>query len=118
MKASRESRGDHRRDMPPPLREGASKRPRSAYFRVTRPIYITDTLSIEESKQLRRMDKNEFFEVEEGPKRETSVGVDRVRGRALKDGSAGWVTMSANTGNSAPFMVPASADELANIAAT
>merc|ERR1712217_376301 len=75
------------------------------YYRVMRPIYITDTHSIEDSKQVRKMEVNEIFEVEEGPKQDASIGVDRVRGRALRDGSAGWVTTASNMNRSAPFLV-------------
>merc|ERR1711972_989512 len=43
------------------------------------------------------------FEVHEGPKIDNSVGVNRIRGSALKDGSTGWATLAPNQGE--PFLV-------------
>jgi len=55
------------------------------------------------SDKVRQLAKGELFEVLEGPV-DSEDGVKRVRGRALRDGSAGWVTLKA--GEDAPFLKP------------
>jgi len=87
--------GDKPRDVPRLLR---------IFCRAFRPIYITDSFSIEDSKQLRKMEVGEIFEVEEGPKKESAMGVERVRGRAVKDGTSGWVTVAPNMAKAPPFL--------------
>lgn len=67
-----------------------------------RPIYITDTLAIEGGAQLRKFELGEILEIEEGPRHETKMQLERVRGRALKDGVSGWVTVSSLICKGAP----------------
>jgi len=68
------------------------------YYRVAKETLITTQMAIREGKTLRRLDVDEVFAVYEGPIKDASLGILRVRGRALKDGSQGWATEVGNTG--------------------
>jgi len=63
-----------------------------------KPLVVSDGLSVQDCRQLRRMDEGEILEVLEGPKEDKIVGVTRVRGRAWRDGLEGWATVSGNGG--------------------
>jgi len=62
------------------------------FRRCTKVVAITETLDIE-SKQVRKLGLGELFEIYEGPKEDLETKVQRVRGRALKDGTEGWVAV-------------------------
>merc|ERR1712151_819191 len=68
------------------------------YYKVVKNIVLSDSLFIEQSKQIRRMDTGEVLEVSAGPKLDPSIGIYRVQGRALKDGVIGWATIAGNQG--------------------
>lgn len=59
---------------------------------------LTEGVSVGERKVLRRLMPGEFFDVYEGPRLEEECRVLRVRGKALKDGMQGWVSVSSNKG--------------------
>ena len=46
-----------------------------------------------DAEAIRTLDVGELFKVLEGPKEEKSGIVQRLRGRALKDGIEGWLTL-------------------------
>lgn len=68
------------------------------YYKVIKEAVLTDVMVIKESKSVRRLEVGEIFEVLEGPEKEEQSQVDRVRGRALKDGSEGFATVAGNQG--------------------
>lgn len=51
------------------------------------------------SKELRTMQPGEVLEVLEGPRQEPALTSQRVRGKAMKDGKQGWVTLTDSCGN-------------------
>jgi len=59
---------------------------------------ITDGLSIANSKTIRNISQGEVIEVREWPKKEADAEVLRVKGKAKKDGTIGWVTVAGNAG--------------------
>lgn len=67
-------------------------------------IAITSAFDFSEAKTLRKLELGEVFEVLEGPVEDTETGVSRVRGRALRDGVTGWVSVKGNQGT--PFLKP------------
>jgi len=83
------------------------KRINRYYMLVVKEIVLTDNHKIDQSKQLRKFTVGEVLEVTEGPKLEATIGIQRVRVRAFKDGLVGWVTVSGNAG--VTFLVPCGA---------
>lgn len=84
---------------------GAGSIPKDTLFRlvlkhyvVVKETVVTTEMAIKESKSIRRLDVEEIIEVHEGPLKDESSGVMRLRGRAIKDGQAGWTTVTGNTG--------------------
>lgn len=45
------------------------------------------------SSEVRRLQAGEVLELVEGPRKENTVQIQRIRGRALSDNKSGWVTM-------------------------
>lgn len=68
------------------------------YMKVVKETAMTASMSIKESKTLRRLEVNEVVEVIEGPVLEESVGVQRVRAKVMKDNLEGWITTAGNQG--------------------
>jgi len=64
----------------------------------TKTIAITDVFDIGEASTVRKLEVGEVFEVLEGPREEGETKVPRVRGRALRDGKEGWVSVTGNQG--------------------
>jgi|EP00927_Polykrikos_kofoidii_P053582 hypothetical protein len=67
-----------------------------------RSIAITDSFSLESSSTVRKLEAGEVFEILEGPQEDQEAQISRVRGRALRDGVVGWVTVQGNQGT--PFL--------------
>merc|ERR1740121_3582052 len=67
-------------------------------------IALTDAFDIGEAKTVRKLETQEVMELLEGPKSTEGDGggLRRVRGRSLKDGTEGWVTLKGNQGT--PFL--------------
>jgi len=61
------------------------------YFCCQDEIILTKTYE-SHGPELRKMQPGEVLEVFEGPRKEAAVEVQRVRGKAQKDGKSGWVT--------------------------
>merc|ERR1712151_219882 len=74
------------------------------YYKVVKAIVLSDSLYIEQSKQIRRMEVGEVMEVAQGPTMDPSIGIYRILGRALMDGVTGWATIAGNQG--ATFLMP------------
>lgn len=74
------------------------------YYKVVRETVLSDSINIKESKVVRRVEPDEVIEIDEGPVKEDSVGVMRIKGRATRDGTVGWATISGNQGS--VFLVP------------
>lgn len=68
------------------------------YMKVVKETAMTGGVSIKGSKTLRRLEPSEVVEIIEGPVKEDTVDVMRVRARAMKDGLDGWITIAGNQG--------------------
>lgn len=82
------------------LRKAGFTKALQEFYTCTQSTAITDKLLIGESSTLRKLDKGEVFEVLEGPVDDAEAQVQRVRGKALKDATTGWVTIAGNQGTS------------------
>jgi len=69
------------------------------YMKVTKDTVITESLEIKGGKTMRRLEPPEVVEVLEGPVKEETNNVSRVRIRSIKDDTEGWVTISGNQGS-------------------
>lgn len=69
------------------------------YYKVAKETVMTKELGIKESKTIRRVEAGEVLEVHDGPMKDESVGVIRIKGRAVQDGSVGWLSMVGNNGS-------------------
>lgn len=94
-----------RRLFPGYLDEGCEKLSKEAFLRLVRLYHkvvketaMTDSKNIKDSKTLRRLELNEVVEVLEGPLREGSADVMRVRCKAMRDDMEGWATVAGNQG--------------------
>mmetsp|Transcript_12353 Transcript_12353/g.33866 ORF Transcript_12353/g.33866 Transcript_12353/m.33866 type:complete len:1994 (-) Transcript_12353:112-6093(-) len=72
------------------------------FTKCEKDVAITNKLDLNVSTSIRKLEQGELFEVLEGPQEEPSSKVQRVRGKALRDGATGWVTLKSNTGT--PFL--------------
>lgn len=68
------------------------------YYKVVKETAMTASLSIKDSKTLRKLEINEVVEVLQGPTKEDSVDVMRIQAKVLKDGTEGWITIMGNQG--------------------
>jgi len=94
-----------RRLFPGYLDEGCDKLSKEAFLRLVRLFHkvvketaMTDNKNIKDSKTLRRLEVNEVVEVFEGPLREDTADVMRVRCKAMRDDMEGWATVAGNQG--------------------
>jgi len=77
----------------------------STSFVCIKEAVLTDGLSVESSKTLRKVAPGEVLEVLEPPRKdETCGGIIRVEVTALKDSVRGWVTTAGNMGTA--FLEP------------
>jgi len=74
------------------------------FYKAVKEIVLSDKLLIQGASQMRRLEPGEVIEVLEGPTMDDSVNVFRVKGRALKDGAIGWVTLAGQQGIT--FLMP------------
>merc|ERR1719287_111517 len=70
------------------------------YMKVTKETAITSEISIKDSKSIRRLEIGEVVEILEGPVKEDSVDVMRVRAKTVTDDIDGWITTEGNKGTS------------------
>jgi predicted nucleic acid-binding Zn-ribbon protein len=70
------------------------------YYKVTTTIAFTDVMDIKECKTLRKASIGEVLEMIEGPVKDESSGVTRIRAKACKEPPCeGWVTLAGNQGS-------------------
>jgi len=72
--------------------------PGGNFCSVVKETLLTDGLSVTDSKTIRRLAKGEVIEVLEFQKKDASVDVKRIKGKAKLDGATGWVTVASNQG--------------------
>jgi len=72
--------------------------PGGNFYSVVKETLLTDGLSVQDSKTVRRLAKGEVIEVLEFQKKDASVDVKRIRGKAKLDGASGWITVASNQG--------------------
>mmetsp|Transcript_31175 Transcript_31175/g.70246 ORF Transcript_31175/g.70246 Transcript_31175/m.70246 type:complete len:143 (+) Transcript_31175:2-430(+) len=73
-------------------------------YTCVKEILITDGLSVQDSKTVRRLAKGEVVEVLEFQKKDSIADVRRIRGKAKQDGVVGWITVANNAGTA--FLEP------------
>jgi len=78
-------------------------------FVVVAVLAITDQLSVDSGKVIRKLEANEVVEALADPEKDEKNSITRVKVRAEKDGTEGWVAMAGNQGT--VFLVPYSAYE-------
>eukprot|EP00929_Paragymnodinium_shiwhaense_P085883 TRINITY_DN4634_c0_g1_i1.p1 TRINITY_DN4634_c0_g1~~TRINITY_DN4634_c0_g1_i1.p1 ORF type:complete len:2259 (-),score=988.25 TRINITY_DN4634_c0_g1_i1:139-6915(-) len=69
------------------------------YYTVVKDIAVTPNFEIGDHKPLRKALAGEFVELLEGPRKHEETGVNRLRGRLMKDGIEGWVAIDGNKGS-------------------
>eukprot|EP00927_Polykrikos_kofoidii_P022008 TRINITY_DN20667_c0_g1_i1.p1 TRINITY_DN20667_c0_g1~~TRINITY_DN20667_c0_g1_i1.p1 ORF type:complete len:2068 (-),score=493.97 TRINITY_DN20667_c0_g1_i1:213-6416(-) len=72
------------------------------YYSVVKEIAITDVFEVATCKTMRKAEKDELFQVVDGPRTDAKLGLVRVRGKSLIDGEIGWITVKGNQGT--PFL--------------
>uniref|UniRef100_A0A7S4WHN4 Uncharacterized protein n=1 Tax=Alexandrium monilatum TaxID=311494 RepID=A0A7S4WHN4_9DINO len=70
------------------------------FMTVAREITITDEFEIQSAKKVRKLEVGELVEALGESKDDGSLGLQRVRCRAVRDGTAGWVTVRSTAGAS------------------
>jgi len=73
------------------------------YYKCVKATVMSEEISIK-SKTLRRLELGEVLEALEGPSKEESSGVERVRCQSTADDTVGWVTLAGNQGTA--FLEP------------
>jgi len=72
--------------------------PGGNFYACVKETSLTDGLSIQDSKTVRKVAKGEVIEVLEFSKKDEALDVKRIKGRAKLDGATGWITVSGNQG--------------------
>lgn len=72
------------------------------YFVVVKGIAITDEFEISKAKTLRKAELEEVIELLDGPRGDDKLGVQRIKGKSLKDSIEGWISLKGNQGT--PFL--------------
>lgn len=67
------------------------------YYKCVKSTVLSEDLAIK-AKTLRRLEEGELLEALEGPCKEETCGVQRVKCKALLAGVTGWVTLQGNQG--------------------
>merc|ERR1711904_595177 len=70
----------------------------TGYFICQSAIALTDVADIAQCKTIRKLQVNEQILRLEGPSKNESSGVERIKAKALKDDAVGWVTTRGNQG--------------------
>lgn len=80
--------------------ESGNLRPWGPRYRCVSSTAINDIMDVtsEEAKTLRKLEVGEVLELLDGPKLEATVGIMRLRGRADRDGTVGWISIAGNQG--------------------
>jgi len=61
-------------------------------------VVMTKSFDLGDAQLVRKIDPGELFEVLEGPTADPVTDMKRARGRALRDGATGWVSILNNKG--------------------
>lgn len=69
------------------------------FYECQKTIALTHDLAITNSKPIRMLNAEEAIEVLEGPRGDEKSGIERIRGRAVRDNTIGWVSVSGNQGS-------------------
>jgi len=69
----------------------------SSMYKCVSPVAITDGQDVATCKVLRKLAEGEIFTMLEGPVKDESSGIERVKGK-MKDDKVGWVTVKGNAG--------------------
>jgi len=78
--------------------------PGGNFYSCVKETLLTDGLSVQDSKTVRRLAKGEVLEVLEFPKKDASTDVKRIKGKAKLDGAIGWTTVASTSGTA--FLEP------------
>ncbi|CAJ1382841.1 unnamed protein product [Effrenium voratum] len=68
------------------------------FYECQKNIALTTDFVISNCKPKRSLNASEVVEVLEGPQRDEKLGIERIRGRAMRDNLEGWVSISGNQG--------------------
>jgi len=74
--------------------------PGGNFYTCIKETVLTDGLSVQDSKTIRRIARGEVIEVLDFAKRDSSLDIKRIRGKAKQDGAVGWITVCGNQGTS------------------
>lgn len=78
--------------------------PGGNFYSCVKETLMTDGLSVADSKTVRRITKGEVIEVLEFPKKDSSLSMQRLKGKAKLDGAVGWITVASTAGQT--FLEP------------
>lgn len=81
-----------------PMTEAAFLEQFRMRFLATASVTVTDTFEVKGGKTLRKLEVGELVEASEEPMPEESAKVLRVKAKAQKDGTEGYITISGNQG--------------------
>mmetsp|Transcript_65854 Transcript_65854/g.192636 ORF Transcript_65854/g.192636 Transcript_65854/m.192636 type:complete len:866 (+) Transcript_65854:552-3149(+) len=70
------------------------------FLKVVRDITVTDEFAIQSAKKVRKLEMGEVLEALGESKDDASLGLQRVKCRAIRDGTTGWVTVRSTGGAS------------------
>merc|ERR1719440_1348441 len=70
----------------------------SSYFTCVKEISITESFEITTAKKMRKVEVGEMLEACSAIRTDTSLGLDRVQCRLLRDGVTGWATVKSKSG--------------------
>jgi len=69
------------------------------HMKVVMDAVMTNTRGIASAGSLKRLEPNEVIEVMDGPLRDPAIGILRIFGKAMNDGTEGWVTVTGSQGS-------------------
>jgi len=72
--------------------------PDGQYYSCITSVAMTDELDIKNCNVVRKLTEGEVFAVTEGPVSDKDAGITRVKGKAMKDDTEGWITIKGNAG--------------------
>jgi len=78
--------------------KGVYAEPDGQYYSCITSVAMTDEMDIKNCNVMRKLVDGEVFTVSEGPVEDKSAGIMRVKGKAVKDDSEGWITIKGNAG--------------------
>lgn len=70
----------------------------SEFYRAAHDITLTDVFEIKSTKTIRKLSMGEYLEALGSPKEDTTLGLQRLHCRAVRDGTKGWATLKSASG--------------------